>query len=375
MRERLGEGGDELARASVNAAFAGVYVFTQELDECLRSIDRALAGYERAHAWERFAELLGFKTQILANLGRHREAMMLMRGILEMARNDNDLRLVSETLVGISTALTDEDVRGSLEAALESAATARRGGYGEVEMIALANAVEFAVECGAWDKADEVLEDLGGRPTLPVDVEDTIGLGTALLSAYRGDAAAAKAALGGLHPETVESAFPTMRAWSKRISSVVHLMAGELEPAYADAMGAMTEEPEGMNAPVAAWCAGRAALWLGDPAKARAPLDITPARPGQMIACSRHAIEAGIAALEGRTRESASAYESVLSDWLASGDAFNHALTVVDAVAVLPADLIPEGAVETARVYLGELGAVPLLSRLARTDAPVTAER
>jgi hypothetical protein len=39
------------------------------------------------------------------------------------------------------------------------------------------------------------------------------------------------------------------------------------------------------------------------------------------------------------------------------------ALTV-DAVSVLPAELVPEGALETARPYLEELGAVPLLARL-----------
>ncbi|HEY8018001.1 MAG TPA: adenylate/guanylate cyclase domain-containing protein [Actinomycetota bacterium] len=374
MRERLSDGGDELARACVDGAFAWVHLFAQELGACLRSIDRALAGYERAQAWDRFAGLVGVRSHVLANLGRHREAMMLRRGILEMARGDNDLRLVAETLNGIATALTEEDLGGSLEAALESAAVARRGGYGEIEMIALSNAVEFAVECGAWARADELLEDLEARPTLPVDVEDTIALGTALLAAYRGDKDVARAALDGLRPESVGSAFPTMRAWVSRVSATVHLMAGDLDLAYEEAMAAVNEEPEGMNAPIAVWFAGRAALWLGEPTKARAPLDLSPPLPGRTIVLSRRALEAGIAALEGRTGEAASAYGSVLADWLGNGDPFDHALTAVDAVAVLPADLVPDGAVETARAYLEELGAAPLLARLARTDVPVSTE-
>jgi hypothetical protein len=35
-----------------------------------------------------------------------------------------------------------------------------------------------------------------------------------------------------------------------------------------------------------------------------------------------------------------------------------------DAVAVLPEDDVPEGAVEVARAYLEQLGAAPLLERL-----------
>ena len=46
----------------------------------------------------------------------------------------------------------------------------------------------------------------------------------------------------------------------------------------------------------------------------------------------------------------------------------------IDAVAVLP-DELPEGAVEAARTHLGELGAVPLLARLAPVGASSLSER
>jgi hypothetical protein len=42
----------------------------------------------------------------------------------------------------------------------------------------------------------------------------------------------------------------------------------------------------------------------------------------------------------------------------------------LDAVAVLPEELLPEGAVETARTYLEGLGAHGLLVRFARADIP-----
>ncbi len=375
MRSRLGGGGDELARASVDFAYAYAYFFTQELEESLGFMDRALAGFERARAWERFAAPIQTKSHLLANLGRHREALIIRRGILATAREENDLRVVADILSSISTALFGGDTRGALDAALESAATARRVGNGELEVLALSNGVEFAVESGAWSIADELIADLSSRPVLPSDVVDEVALGVALLAAYRGDREAARVALDGLRGETVHSSFATMRAWVRRVAAAVHLLAGETARAYEDAMGAIAEEPDGMNAPAGVLWGGRAALWLGDAAKARAPLDLSPPAPGAWVDCTRRALEAGIAALEGRTEESARTYGSVLADWLAGGDPFDHAFTTVDAVAVLPPELVPEGAVEAATAYLEGLGAVPLLARLMRTEAEATSER
>jgi tetratricopeptide (TPR) repeat protein len=374
MRTRLDGGGDDLARASADFAFASALYFTQELEESLAFLDRALAGFERALEWTRFARIIQLKSHLLANLGRHREALIIRRGILATARDENDLRVVADILTSISTALFGDDTRGALDAALESAAIARRIGYGELEVLSLSNGVEFAVESGAWDTADELLADLGSRAVLPPDVVDQVALGVALLAAYRGDLEAAQAALDGLRRETVDSSFATVRAWARRVAAAVHLLAGEADRAYEDAMAAIAVEPDGMNAPAGVLWGGRAALWMGDAAKARAPLDLSPPAPGAWVDCTRRALEAGITALEGRAEESARIYGRVLADWLANGDPFDHAFTTVDAVAVLPPGLVPEGAVEAATAYLEGLGAMPLLARLAQSGARVSTD-
>ena len=54
---------------------------------------------------------------------------------------------------------------------------------------------------------------------------------------------------------------------------------------------------------------------------------------------------------------------------LAAGDPFTHTLITLDAAAVLGDDLVPEGALETARSYLEGLGAHALLARLAPASA------
>ncbi|HEV8564588.1 MAG TPA: adenylate/guanylate cyclase domain-containing protein [Actinomycetota bacterium] len=373
MRQRLGEGGDDRARAELEYATATVLYFEGELEGCLAAVDRSAALFERAQALDRYQRAIIEKAYLLGLVGRRRESAMLNRGILAVATDEGDLRAMARA--SISLALQAEEMRDALERSLEGAAIARRGGYGGPEMTALSNAVEMAVECGAWDTADELLKDLRARAELPPRIADTVSIGAALLAAYRADGDAAIAAMDGLSEETTASEDPTMRAWHHRVLSVVSLMAGDLARAYDEAMAAIGADPQGPNSQIAVWAAGRAALAMGDAAKARGPLDRTSAPEDRSVAASRRAIEAGIAALEGHPREAAGAYDSVLAGRLALGDRFTHALVTIDAVTVLPEDLVPEGAVETARAYLEEIGAGALLARLTPTEVPALTER
>ena len=175
--------------------------------------------------------------------------------------------------------------------------------------------------------------------------------------------------MDGVSEETRDAAFATMRAWYRRVRSVVDVMAGDLERGYDDAMAAIEAEPEGMNSQISVWCAGRAALWMGDVSKARAAFVVRRHRGGRGWPPTSRAIEAGIAALEGSPREAAAVYDNVLAGRLAQGDPFAHALATADAAAVLPADLVPEGALAAARTYLEGLGAGALLARLSAADA------
>ncbi len=366
MRDRLGEGGDDRARAEVDEAVAHILYYDEDLEGCLERLDRCLAGFERTGARERFQHALSDRSYVLWLLGRRRESRIIHRGMLALATEEGDLRSMARASQAIG--LAAEDGREGLERNLESAATARRGGYGGMEMISLANAVEAAIEFGEWARADDILADLQARPDLPPQLADLLKIDEALLAAYRGDAPAASAAIAGLSKATTESGDPTMRAWHHRALSVVRLMGGDVADAYEEGMRAIEAEPAGPNAPIALWFAGRAALWLGDAAKARAALDRASQEEGGWHATTRRALAAGLAALEGHSREGAAAYESFLAERIAKGDRFTHALATVDAVAVLPADLVPEGAVEVARAYLEELGAKPLLLRLVRAN-------
>jgi hypothetical protein len=226
--------------------------------------------------------------------------------------------------------------------------------------------VEFAVETGAWPQADALLAALKDRPALPETVAEPLRLDIALLAAYRGDQALARATLDQVGRLGTEEGDRSLRAWYGRVRAVVRLTAGDLVGAYDEAIGAIALEPLGGNSGLAAWCAARAALWLRDATRARAALEAMPPDDRRWATAARRAVEAGLAALEGNAAEAANAYDNLLAARLAVGDPFTHALMTLDAAAVLPEELVPEGAVETARTYLEGLGAQGLLSQLAR---------
>ena len=370
MRARLGDVNDELARSEFDLAMAYVQYFDEDLEGCLALIEHSLGGFERSRAWDRFRHAVGLRAGVLSLVGRHRESRLLRRGILAVATDENDLRAMAGALLGLGTT-ADESIE-SLELAMEAAAVARRGGYGQLEMTALANAVEGAVECGAWDTADGILADLRGRSDLPVDIADMIAFVDALLAAYRGDVHGAEVALGNLSEETTASPDHTTRSFLRRVRSVFALMAGDPDGAYREAMGAIEEAPGDINMPLAVWCAGRAALWLGDATKARAAVAAGAGLRTSWLDSACRSFEAGIAALEGLTREAVAGYEAVFAERLAKGDRFAHAISVVDAVAVLPFEMVPPDAFEAARSYLEELGAAPLLARLVASGVPAT---
>jgi hypothetical protein len=108
---------------------------------------------------------------------------------------------------------------------------------------------------------------------------------------------------------------------------------------------------------------------LGDAPKARTVVEATASLEVTWVVEARRSFEAAIAAIEGRGRDASASYDAVLAARLAAGDPFGHALMVVDASSVLPAELMPEGSVETARAYLEGLGAMPLLKRLSAVGA------
>ncbi len=372
MRRMLGADADPLARAGLDHATGWLQYYDGEMSDCLVSIDRAMGGYERAGQWRQFSLVLGSKVNLLAMAGRHREARLLLRGELAVATDANDLRKMAGALG--SLALYCEEATASFDYSMQAAAVARRGGYGEVEVSALTNGLEAAIETGEWPRAAEMIDTLRERDGLPELERDTALLGAALLAAYQGDDALARASLSQVSSDSRDGAKHDLRAWYRRVSAVVALMNGELESAFEQALTAITTDPSGINAPLAGRTAGQAAVWMRDPERARRILAEAGEFEGSWNQSIQRTIEAGIAALQGRHEEAAATYVSVLAGRRSAGDPYAHALVAVEAATVLPAHLVPEDAIDSTRAYLESIGATPLLAQLdsvvAVTAAP-----
>ena len=361
---------EEIAiRSYVAGASTWVYFMQKDFQGCLRALEEALAGFESLGDGKRFLDAIGSRAYVLRVMGRTQEAGMLARGCVETVRRGGDLRQLAESLGAAAIVLNDDDPRAALDAELEAISVARQGGYGSVEVAALVNAVESAVELGEWVVADGMLVWLRDLPSLPTTEADYLSIDEALLAAYRGEREAAVAALSSVRrPDAM-----TVVHWVPRVRSVVLTQGGDPDAGYDAAMASIAEEASGGNAGLALWSAGRAALWSaeGQPLAAervRRAMQATTSQRGAWIMNVRASLEAAVAGLEGRREEAIDGYANALKTWTAMELPFDHAMTVGDAVTVLGADALPPGAVDLAAAFLEEIGAAPLLARFARAS-------
>jgi hypothetical protein len=185
----------------------------------------------------------------------------------------------------------------------------------------------------------------------------------AILTSLRGgdpqtDLELTTASRAGITDPQYESYDAWARAWAA-------FSAGRFDDARREGLHAA--ERTSYFYPLTVPLAARAALWATDPAAAREALDgldRTMFR-GQALALDKASIEAGIAAVEGRTAEALTLYRDALRGWRALNLAWDEALIVVDMATFLGPDE-PEvrTAAEWARATLARLGARPYLERL-----------
>jgi hypothetical protein len=113
--------------------------------------------------------------------------------------------------------------------------------------------------------------------------------------------------------------------------------------------------------------AARCALLASDAAAARDHLAMAEStgRRGRVLDADATTINAGIAALEGRARESLGLYREALRVWRDLGLAWDEARCAIDMALLLgPSDPEVSAAADAARVILTALGATPFLERL-----------
>ncbi|MGZ5213769.1 MAG: adenylate/guanylate cyclase domain-containing protein [Actinomycetota bacterium] len=368
----LGGEGDEPARAELCARIAESHWAVGSSELALEWAERALALAERLDLTELFTGALSWRAAALFALGRRREALLLNEGILAFAEESGSQRARAEALLSRGIFTVEDDPPAALRAQFDSAEAARKAGSRPIEATALANAAEAAVDLGRWVEADAALAALG-EMGLSGFFAGGVALSAAILAAYRGDFVSAEARLQETaSAETTD--FLAARTWYLRARSLVALLRGDLELAYEHGMDAVHADPAGMNTPNSVWDAARAALWLRDPNKVREALEATAPMRGRWAAAVKTTLRAGLAALEGRSEEASSGYREALDTWSSMDVPIDYAFTAIDAITLLPGDPVAIEAADRARGMLTELGAKPLLERLAMAEQPAPVE-
>jgi class 3 adenylate cyclase/tetratricopeptide (TPR) repeat protein len=342
-------------------ALSGEHVTALEIGEM------ALAAAEQTDESDVLIQALGGRATALFSLGRHREAAVLARGAVALAAASGSLFAEAASTVLVSVIVPADDPREALTAALTGADLARRAGHRGGEILHLINAAEFAIWLGEWTQAATILADLTDRQLTPFQR----GFRTAceaMLTGLTGDSAAGIATLDEMVGGSIE--YVAARTTYLRARALLHLAAGDLPAALADARAAVAEDPAGINALEALVIEIRAALWSGDPASARAALTGMAGFHGRWLTACRLTAEAGLAAVEGRSDDAETGYRRAIDEWRLLDDPLHLALCALDQLLLL--GRLPEDVLETARDIFTRIDAEPFLRRLTEASTATT---
>ncbi len=362
--QKLGDDHEEI-HAELFAALAHANAAIGAPDRGLAWVERALPIADRLGLVDLLLRAVRVKAWTLYDLGRHQEAAMLAKGRLTLAEEMGSLLDRAGASVQLGVGLLDDDPAASVEAALEAAALARRGGDRSMEGIALGNAAETGMWAGRWSEAESALHQLQERNESHPNLTSL----EAMLAALRGDTVGAIQRLDEIAPEVEAAESVQTRTTYLGIRAMVELAESDTHAAFEHAMAGVAADPSGINSPTALSVAGRAALWLGDAVKAREAIAAMEVFRGRWMRAVKATVEAGIAALEGSPEESAAGYRRAIEAWRALQTSLDLALCGLDMGTLLGLDH-PDAAeaVEESKAILERLGAKPFMNRLEQLE-------
>ena len=354
---------DEADLAAILGLLSRVRSLEQRLHEAVALADRALEIAERLDLYEVLAGCLITKGNILAQHGRPIEGLSLIAAARELANDYTLPAIESRALTSLTIVMASRDVRATWDLEQEAIAFARRIGRRDMELTLIGNAGEDALRLGFWDWVEEEMQPFEDAD-LPLGQRITVDLARTVPRLLRGDpeieatAESVRAAIISAHDTDMGSTASDLDGW-------VALSAG----AFAQARDAwLTQAADSdTNAPFALPRAGKSALLARDAAGARETLDLLTLNGtrGLVLDVERVTIEAGIAAIEGRTGEAVAGYRLALGRWAEMGLPWDQAWAAWTAVVVL-GPTVPEARAwgAASRPILEQLGARPLLALL-----------
>jgi class 3 adenylate cyclase/tetratricopeptide (TPR) repeat protein len=345
-------------------ALAAGHVQLGNRDRALELIEQALVDAERLRLTELVTDAIGQKGGIYWLQGRTIEGRALVEASLTLAERAGPGPLTARAAFALSLALYDEDPRAAVEVGRRTVELCRRFGLGPLRLTTLMNTAEVSLDVGEWAWLEAELDTID-RNELEPSGRTTFDVARAELAAVRGrDVTATIAAIR----ETVSTAQDPQVAAGAGVGLGLVAVA---EGRYADAIReAANAEHDELNAPFARLIAGRAAVRLGDLARARTALAATDAGTGYRGTAAgihRDALAAGVAALEGRWADASAGFVDAWRRYRDLRLDVALALSGLDCIAVAPpGDQLTELAAREARAILEREGATAYLVELDR---------
>jgi class 3 adenylate cyclase/tetratricopeptide (TPR) repeat protein len=360
--DEVGEAGSLNVRANMAQSIATGLHYGSSFDEALRWTELSLDLAEQLDDATVFARALGARSLALFNAGRHREAVILARGMVSLSEEIGSLRDQAFATLGLSLYALPDDPRDTVRSALKSAELSRRAGLRGMEENNLLNAAETGICLGLWAEARASIAE---RSTHIVRAESHAWIDnlSAMLLAGTGEIEAARELLA---PYASDSAGTMVAQQTTMLHGMaqVEYAAGEFERALDLVRQSVTMDPMGINSGVAIALWARAAIWLRDIDELREAHAASLRVRGRWIAAVRGEIDAALAALEGRIPEAADLYGLAIEAWRALECNLDLTLTEVELVHLLGSDHPASVAGKEAKDFLEHIGAVPLLARL-----------
>ena len=358
------------------AAMLGLYArglsSLERWSDSFDAVERALRIAERLDLHEVLVDGLATKASILAAEGRTVEALALMGAARQLAAEHalpgHQARIINgQTLIQAA-----RDPKAAFELELEGIDVARRAGRRDTELTLIGNAGEDAIRIGRWDWQAQELASLD--IDLPINLRLLTEFSTYAVRVLRGEDDVLDAADRFIRESEDASDTTDIATSADDLRAYVALVAGH----YGEAVTAWMEQASlsSINAPYALPRAGRAALLAGDATAARLALErlVETGLRGGALDMDRLAIEAGIAALEGRTDEAQRRFRDALAGWRELELPWDEAVTGWLALATLGSDdpVARAAGLESVRI-LRDLGAAPVLAAVERLLGPSAA--
>ena len=360
--EEFADLGTGTAYVALLGQLARSYMMNMELDRAIQVADRVLAMAERADLVALVADTLVTKGTSLGSLGRGYEGLGLLETGMRLAERHGLAVTAGRARLNRGFLLSPGDPREALANDRLGLAEARRLGQRMWSNVFLTNAAFGARWTGDWDWALGELEEM-----LAGDLERETRISaltmTIQIRALRGDPVAELLAEAErLAGDALDRQVLTGVLGSRAATILVR---GELLPAAEAYRRAAALNPGSTQDYVD--LAARAAIRAGDAASAAADLAAIEATGlrGPAIDARRAAIQAGLAALDGRGADAMALYRDANRRFRDAGLSLDEGLTAIEMATLLdPADPEVRAAVDAGRAVLVGLGARPFVDQL-----------